>query len=243
MDKVTFDVGEHETLSSTLDRAVTEFGVAVINGHRFRASRIAFYRSEDEGGYSGRRSPSVELVDDAGRAIWHFGLHDPEVTIGALVRSGNAGALDGDPLRPYLILEGQYGNGIFFGFDELFVALDQVREALRFVAEAYGATKIFKAIWDRFRRVPETVERNKESWRDRRAFPHDIHRFIVDREPWRGDDLARLLGCSQEQAEAFLTGLGFAYDKASNLWHRGDDPAAKALRRVNRAYLRSELVQ
>jgi hypothetical protein len=79
--------------------------------------------------------------------------------------------------------------------------------------------------------VPETVERNEQSWRDRNAFPHDIESFI-DRQPWRSDVLARLLDCSQEEAETLLTGRGFSYDKASNLWHSADDREVRVLRRV-----------
>jgi len=108
-EKVELDVEESETLGEVMTRAAAAWSVEVPEDWAGPIAFVGFYRPEDEERFHGWQS-SITLVDEHGRAIWNNYWKD--VRYGDLLRAADAGVLEGDPLRPYLILHAEIGNGL-----------------------------------------------------------------------------------------------------------------------------------
>jgi hypothetical protein len=115
---------------------------------------------------------------------------------------------------------------------------------LDYVATAGGAAWVLKTVAglvkDRLGRGRDALERNVHRWAQRGAWPYSFYRFL-ERDSWRSDDLGRLLGCSQEDAEAILALFGFAYDETEDLWRREGDQPAQILAAVRQEIVMSDL--
>ena len=242
LPKIELDVARDERLLDLLSRAAESFSVSSVGDRTFTPSWVTFYQPEDEEAYTARRETSVvELVDELGRAKWGVWIGDPEITLGALLDSHKAGALEGDPHRPYLILRPGYGNGILPNWAEYLLILYAIREVLATLADAHGATQALKgaAGWagrllKRFRRTPEITAEHSTRWEANGGFPESVDGFL-DRQPWSTDVLSPLLGCSEEDAEALLTGRGFTYNQETRLWHPEGDATGRIIKSIRRA--------
>ena len=62
-----------------------------------------------------------------------------------------------------------------------------------------------------------------QDWRDRRARPEDVVRFVTERVSWDRNDLAKRLGISRDDARAILDLFGFEYDRGTQLYVRQQD--------------------
>jgi hypothetical protein len=239
LPKITLQCEPHDTLLETLMRAASEFGVQDPEGWEFSPSWIAFYRPEDEAGYSpSRESPAVDLVDEMGRVLFSVWFLQPDVTIDALIRSYQRGALDGDPRRPYLTLRPGYGNGIPPNWSEYVVLLLLAREVLGVLADAHGAAQAMalvssfaRRLLARFRRTPEIVEEYSSEWQERGGGPESFE-LLIDRQPWNSEVLAALLGCEADAAEALLSGRGFGYNDETRLWQPAAGQEGRLMKRV-----------
>ena len=239
LPKITLQCELDDTLSEILMRAASEFGVQDPDGREFSPSWIAFYRPDDDGGYSpSRESSVVDLVDEIGRVLFGVWFLQPDVTVGALIRSYRRGALDEDPRRPYLTLRPGYGNGILPDWSEYVLLLLLAREALGVIADAHGAAQAMALVSDfatrllkRFRRTPEIVEEYSSEWQERGGWPASFE-LLLDRQPWNSEVLAALLGCEKDDAEALLSGRGFEYDPATGLWQPAAGPEGRLMKRL-----------
>jgi hypothetical protein len=108
-ERIELEVDESETLGEVMTRATQAWNVEVPEDWAGPVAFIGFYVPEDEQSFHGWQS-SITLVDDRGRAIWNNYWKD--VRYGDLLRAADAGVLEGDPLRPYLILHAEIGNGL-----------------------------------------------------------------------------------------------------------------------------------
>ena len=80
-------------------------------------------------------------------------------------------------------------------------------------------------------RIPAWSARTASSshkWDQRGAYPHSFREFLQGRS-WEAATLARLLGCTAEEAAAVLGVYGFAYEEGEGLWHPQGDDAARLL--------------
>jgi hypothetical protein len=150
----------------------------------------------------------VASVDDQGLARWD--VPPLEARIGDLLRASEAGLVDGDPLRPYLILAVPGGDLGVLGttwssFEEAFGVVWAVVSA---TGTAYSATQTIKAISARLGRAKEVVDVHRGEWRERGARPADLS-AILGAKPRSPEEVAALLGCPEPEAEALLWGLGF----------------------------------
>jgi len=102
---VALEVEEDETLGHVMTRAAEAFGVAIPSDEwASPIAFISFYKPEDEERFHGWTT-SLTLIDASGRAVWN--VYWKDVPYRELLRAEEAGALDGDPLRPYLILHAE----------------------------------------------------------------------------------------------------------------------------------------
>jgi hypothetical protein len=119
LEKFELDVADDETLGSVLERAARHWDVP------YYRHVVAFYRP-DHGltGHATRWRGMLPLVDSRGRVSWGHSFET--IQYAELRRSGEAGALDGDPRRPYLILQPPAGNGVLPDWPTLISFLDVV---------------------------------------------------------------------------------------------------------------------
>ena len=236
--KVQVEGAETDTLATILERAAATLGLTPPSG-RFSAwgNRIAFYKTEDEKGLAERAQPRLLLtelivVDRHGRAL--FGVSDLRtVRYDQLLRSAEAGTIEGDPLRPYLVAEPGWGDMPPVDWPTAYEGLKVVWEAVEIVATVGGAVGFVALVLDRVRKRVnagrEAIDAHYTNWTQRSQRPDQFVSLMTMR-PWTPEELARLLDCSSSEAEAVLWCLGFAYDEADGRWRPGGDEAARAIR-------------
>jgi hypothetical protein len=172
----------------------------------------------------------LAVRDEHGRAIWR----DPpfDATVAELLDAAEAGLIDGDPLKPYLIPSVPQGDaGGLEVWQAIIIALGTARGVLGVAADIDGVLGLrdrLAELWRRRERAGDVVERHASSWHDRGAAPHDLVRLLRTRA-WTSAEAAALLGCSPEEADAVLWGLGFVSDPATSTWTYRTDPAAELI--------------
>jgi hypothetical protein len=150
----------------------------------------------------------VATVNDRGLARWD--VRPLEASIGDLQRAAEAGLIDGDPLRPYLILAVPGGDlgvlGVTWGAFEQ--AIGVVWEVVSAAGTAYSAVQAIKAARARLGGAKEVIGVRSAEWSERGARPADLS-AVLGARPRSLKDVAALLGCAEPEAEALLWGLGF----------------------------------
>jgi hypothetical protein len=243
--KVRLEVTEEESLASVLERAAAAMGLSPPEDHRgsqFSAAHrnVAFYKPEDDDGFADRPIPrylmsQLTLVDDQRRAM--FGVHDHRVVrYSDLLRAQEAGTLDGDPQRPYLIVEPGYGDVPPPDWPTVVEGLKVLWDVIERLAAIGGAwffgKKVIEEAQKRLGRGVEAAEAHPE-WAQRDTRPYQFAVLFFTR-PWQAGELAGLLGCSTPEAEGILWALGFALDEERALWQYSGDDAAELINAVHR---------
>jgi hypothetical protein len=210
------------SIAEVLEEAAERLGVQPPEGHHFATysaahSRLAFYRPEDERGTVRRVWELGELavVDRRAKAV--FGVHDNRaITVDQLIRTSEAGLLDGDPLRPYLIVEAPYGDAPPIDLATFKVALDVLWDVITVVSTVGGAVAFGKLVLDGVKnRVAAGRQALDAAWPDlpqRLTRPDQLWRVLLLR-PWSTQEIADLLDCEQEVAEGLLLVSGFSPDE------------------------------
>jgi hypothetical protein len=236
---VTLDVSLDDSLNDVLGRAAHELGVTERDGSPLIPHWISFYEPSHEQGYSGTgETLYLTLVDGEGRALWGVNVSDPRVTMNALRRAQEAGLIDGDLSRPYLLVRPMVGNGLPFNWDELVQGFEIIRETLGLIADGAGVAVVgawtrdrVRRIRDRMRRAPDIVQDKSDDWTRRNAWPYGVERLIRSKL-WTSEDLARLLDGHVSDVEVLLTARGMVKDQRTGLWHLGEDPESRIANEV-----------
>jgi hypothetical protein len=157
-----------------------------------------------------------------------------DVRYGDLLRAADAGVLEGDPLRPYLILHAEIGNGLLADWgtvlnlwDLAWHVFDRIDTLMGVGAAALGARELIRRLKDRLSRGRSVVSKHYVDWRERQGDPATLAAFL-SRTPRTTAQVAGLLGCAEPEAEAVLWAFGLSRDEAPGL----DDPPAPSLDRV-----------
>ncbi len=234
--KAHLAVEPDQTLAEVLEAAADQMGLRPPAEHYNSSfvgtySKVAFYRPDDEHGFAERHIPrylmsQVTLVDDRGRAV--FGVNNLRgVLYRDLLRAAKAGVLDGDPLRPYLMIEVGYGDMPPPDWGLALEGLRAIRETFGVAGDIGGTLALAKLTFDavrhRLKRGQEALESNAE-WRLRGYSPYQFRALILSRD-WGVDELAPVLGCTADDARAILWVLGFAEDGEGRWTLEGDEPA------------------
>lgn len=194
----------------------------------------SFWRDDDQQpartAYGSRRldEPSrkhtVLVVRDAdGRAVWRRPPFD--ATVAELIDAAEHGLLQGDPLRPYLVLVvPQGGLGILMEWTTLQRELEVAWYLTGAFATLAGALSGIEWIKTRLRRgeAAEVVEKQAPDWRSRGAAPDDL-RELFAATPRSTKEIAALLGCSDDEADAILWALGFVPRGPGGTWVASKD--------------------
>lgn len=233
-EKVELEVAEDETLRSVLERAGNTFGASTPGwtGPRFTDEIyfIDFYRE----GQRVQLRREVALVDDQERVYWTHGWMD--LPYREFRRAGEAGTLDGDPRRPYLLLQPGIGNGVLVDLSMLIELWQLFWTTLDFlwtdagdeVLKGWGLYEIARRLRkSRARRAPDVVHEHREDWREREVRPGNLM-ALVRQHPWTAEQIARLLDCSTDETEVLLIGYGCEQGE-DDRWRIGESEEAKFL--------------
>jgi hypothetical protein len=240
--KVRLQMDSSSSLAELMGEAVREFGItpppgweqSSVNAYR----RIAFYKPEDEEAFAPRAMPRLHwaqmvLVDEDGRAV--FGVSDQRtIRIADLLRAAEAGVIDGDPLRPYLIIEPGWGDAPPPDWPTVLIGLQIAWDVLEKIATVGGAWAFAEAIRqrlsDRISAGKKAADHHQE-WAQRGTRPFQFLALVLTRD-WKTEELAQLLGCSTLEAEAVLWILGFSYDEDRGIWCLGGDVEASLVQAI-----------
>ncbi len=193
--KVDIEVATGETVKSVLERAIRELDVTVAQldyVERFppadNLSFVAFYDRADESGFGeGRRFGhlgDLTTVDSSGRAEWNQSFES--VAYDELISTADTGLLDGDPLRPYLILNSPEGNGVLLSWEGLLAAFLVIKGALSVASDLEGALQFKARLRDRLRRADQAhdaVEQHREGWAMRGARTDNFKEMLEQGNP------------------------------------------------------------
>jgi hypothetical protein len=241
--RVRLQVDEHESLSSVMECAAETMGLraggSVGGPFDARSNRIAFYKPEDEDGFARRGMPRVFaneliLVDRNGLAI--FGVYDHRaVRFSDLIRASQAGTLEGDPLRPYLMLDFGWGDAPPPDWATIQQGLEVVWQALQALGVVGGAvaavSKGKEWLANRVGRARDALSSHPE-WMHKGYRPYQFEALLASRA-WTPAGLAPLLGCSEGEAEAVLWAMGYTFNPDAKRWERAGDEAAEMLANIN----------
>jgi hypothetical protein len=165
------------------------------------------------------RKHTVLVIRDAdGRALWRGPPFD--ATVGELIDAAEHGLLEGDPLRPYLVLVVPQGDvGVVLQWAALQRELEMAWHLTGALATLAGAVSGIEWIKRRLRRADaaKAVEKHAPDWKSRGAAPDDL-RELFAATPRSTEKIAALLGCSEDEADAILWAFGFAPRGPGGTW-------------------------
>jgi hypothetical protein len=235
--KVEISVTPSATLGEVLRATSSQIGAGSYNtGDKravFEPAFISFYSDErsDDIGFLNRE---ITLLDEQGRVRWTWDwLNEP---LSELLRAAEAGVLDGDPLRPYLLLQPGIGNGIaadFPTFVELWKLWWDVADKAAILTGLILGGRELKSRLARSgkdagpEKSPDVIASHYAEWAENGARADNITAFL-GRRPWHLADVAQLIGCTEAEAQAFLLGLGYERS-SSGLWRLGESEPARLI--------------
>jgi hypothetical protein len=242
-DRFTVEADPDETLASLRGKAFRHFGFDVPDSTskygKAAMGPVAFFKEGDHERIKDRVMPRMHwgqliLVDDEGHAI--FGVYDLRtVTLGDLLRASEAGVLDGDPLRPYLMVEGGWGDHpppdwptLVHGFE---VAWPYIRSVIETTGIALTLQEVWKRVSDRLRTSAETADEHRE-WSQKHYSPYQFQALLRTRN-WTTEQIAVLLDCPVEDVEPVMWGLGFSLDPETETWKEESDLTSDLVRKVH----------
>ena len=235
--KVEVEVTEITPLGEIIDTAAARIGITNPRGGRVcdELTGIVFYEADDEVSFKWREQPwprVIRLADEAGLPSWS--VLWTEMRYGELVSASDANLVVGDPRRPYFWPVIPQGGGL----QTFVISLRVLWSAWEYVLAGYGTFDLVRRV-RRFhlaRRIGARVKRAEKAieqadwampWSKRLQRPHDFFDQVTG-QPRTAEEIASLLGCPIEQAEAMLWGMGFSCDR-EGLWVVGGDAAASVL--------------
>jgi hypothetical protein len=226
---VEISVDENERLGDVLDLAAVEFGTELPGGTIWGSVAFIDFAQSDDSTVWGRLHSEVTLVDSQGHLRWsRYWQLEP---MSEYIRAAKAGALQGDPLRPFLIMQPGVGNGVLADFGTYLQLWNVIWDVMTDVGTIYtlaaGAKLTIETIKERCRRGQSVVENHLEDWKASGARPDNLIAWLRT-EPRRSADVARLLACSPEEAEALLLGAGFSIAEG-DVWISGLDEEARLI--------------
>jgi hypothetical protein len=173
----------------------------------------------------------VVVRNEDGAAVWKRPPFD--ATVAELLDAHSAGLIEGDPLQIYLvpsIPQGAFGLGGEWNlFIEHLKTLWDATSAASTLGGAAAAGFLLKDLIERRgKHATEAISRRSPAWTERGGAPGDLVNLLAA-QPRTTEEIAGLLGCAGNEAEAILWALGFAFDEDSTTWIQGGDETARLI--------------
>lgn len=230
---VTVGANDDATLGDVCEQAVAALGLSLPVGID-RPTEVAATKVTDVLTYTGfyKRAdefqpPTLQIgltvVNSSGLVVWNVPWQ--QAVLADLFRAGDAGVLGGDPRRPYLVLPHEFGD--FWGYEwgEVLQALklmhDHFHDAMAYLADEVAGAAVVGAVLRRIVHRVRGIEKLREkvpSWQERGSAPKQFDEMLAAKV-WNGDELASLLGCTPNEAEAILWALGASFNDADGRWY------------------------
>jgi hypothetical protein len=105
---------------------------------------------------------------------------------------------------------------------------DRIDTLLGVGAGALAARQLIRRLKDRISRGRSVVSEHYGDWRQRQGDPATLARFLSQTSRSTAQ-VARLLGCTEPEAEAVLWAFGLSHDEDSDLWYPAAGEEAKLL--------------
>jgi hypothetical protein len=225
--KVTVSVESRNSLALIVDRAAERLALPPAPyGQEYRHSVDVTTALHDW-----RRFAPLIVVDDDDRALWSAWDYRL-IPYAQFVRAVEAGAMPGDAGKLFLVLRYPGGDGVGLSWPDLIESIETAWEVGRIIAEAGGIYAAYRIVHDlvqaRLRRGEELLQEHAHRWDQRDASPASFRAFLGERA-WDSRTLARLLGCSDDDAKGVLELFGYARSEADGLWHPAYDDAARIM--------------
>lgn len=227
---VELAVEDAETLGQVLTRAAELFDLPSQLAETYGglpSDFVSFYTSRDNSSFQSGITTEVVLVADEGYATW--GHYYRDVIYRDLLRSAEAGALGGDPKRPYLVLQPGIGNGVIADWEQLLQAWEVAYPILKDLGATYGGLQAVARASRAAAKGIDVLRKYHRRWQDRNASPDHMAEFLK-RPAWSTQGLATLLACSPDEAEHLLTLHGYSYDGTTKVWSQRGEQVAEFLR-------------
>ena len=171
----------------------------------------------------------IPLLDANGRAVW--GQDFRTASLGQVQAAARVGLIDGDPLRPLLIVYPLGASGVLLtatavlGLMSAFVTL--INEG---PAAARKTKRGVQAAAARLKDVLPACRRGLRKVAERRGHPKDVEAYVNRAAPGT-TEAARTLGVDEPEANALLAAFGYEKDIFGK-WQPGESEEAKALREL-----------
>ena len=162
--QVEVEVSDRTTLAEALEMAAVQLGISVNPSDDWHGEGskvldycafVAFYKPEDEEGHVLRRWDDLHdilIVEEDGGLRWRN--EASTVSYADLLRTEEAGLLDGEALRPYLILQPPAGNGVLVSLAAVYFGYKLLLDLLK------GGPAIAENV-DLFKRLQRRIERTR----------------------------------------------------------------------------------
>ncbi len=242
-DRFTIEADPDDSLASLREKAYRHFGFEVPDEtHQYGRAAYGpcpFFKEGDQTGFVERAMPRIHwsqltLIDSEGRAL--FGVHDfRSVTVADLLRASEAGVVDGDVLRPYLVAEGGWGDQpppdwptLIHGFE---VAWPYIKGLLEGLGLVVTAKEVWERIAERIRTGSESATKHRE-WSQRHFSPYQFQALLRTRN-WSSEQIATLLDCSLDEVEPIMWCLGFEIDPGTETWSEQADQVSEFVRAIH----------
>jgi hypothetical protein len=227
---VDLDVSLDETLGDVLDRAADALGVTPAGPYLGRrpsdiVCAVAFPVADGEPAYYLDFS-KLPLVDESGRVFW---TRFSQAPYEPLVRSAAAGIFRGDALQPFFMPQVAAGGAGPVEWAALYHALQAIWHiAGDFgpLVNAYGVVSLIRDLAKVVKPARAAISRHESAWHERGAGPPELLDLIRSR-PWDQTELARLLGCPEEDVGPILWVAGMTFDAQTGQWAPFANDSAK----------------
>lgn len=220
---VEVHVSKDDALGQVIDRAAAAVGLKEVHTDEGVSSvsdviaYIAFRQWAD--GYQPPQLSALATLDKAGRVVWR--RQWTSVRVHELLDAADHGLVEGDPEHLYLILPTAFGDFPGFDWEHVIACLWIVREVIGTLSDTSSAVDLFKLLRARLKKRTEGVEvvaARAVDWKSRGAAPSDLHRML-SRSSRSSSEVAALIGCTDQEAEAVLWFLGASYNDNDGKWY------------------------
>jgi hypothetical protein len=224
--KVLLSVSLESELREILDRAASHFGIVVVpSPGRDTVSvsdvidAIAFYRDDADEGTKDVWE-KLAVLDEDGRIEWVTDFR--ELTMERLIASAEAGLIQGDPTRIYLVPYPPQGIISDLDWPAVLETLETVDNVLIHIGATYAGLQGIIAV---FRKAGAVLASSWRNWARRDGGLEDVQR-LARSKGWQPDDLAERLGVTNTDAELLLRMFG-CVPTDNGAWVPGTDERSR----------------
>jgi hypothetical protein len=236
----SLEVDEDQGFGDILMSAADDLG---LEGWAAEPRWVGFYRPEDAHSSPPDFALKIPILDGHRRGRWVGSPFD--FPFGDVVRAAESGFLYGDPTRFHIALVPPVGDGVLPDWTAIVHALEVMKTVGEILAIPGGvvesAALIRRRLKARSDAAAEAVKARSPRWHQMGADPYAFEEWLTG-GAWRPEEIAAVIDCSDEEAEAILWAFGFARSKDGS-WRQELGEEARLLADNMRMMIRMSISQ